>query len=70
MIQVGSTVTIKRGAKTSIYTIVGMYEAKPEAGRISDDSPLGKAFMGHKEGDVVEVTTPTGAVKYEIVKVE
>lgn len=69
-VQVGSTVTIKKGAKTSKYTIVGMYEAKPEEGRISDDSPLGKAFMKHKEGDVVEVVTPTGTVKYEIVKVE
>ena len=47
-----------------------MYEAKPEEGRISDDSPLGKAFMKHSEGDVVEVVTPTGTVKYEILKVE
>ncbi|MDR3581870.1 MAG: transcription elongation factor GreA [Candidatus Pacebacteria bacterium] len=70
VVQVGSTVTIKKGAKTSIYTIVGMYEAKPEDGKISDDSPLGKAFMKHKEGDMVEVTTPVGAVKYEILKVE
>lgn len=69
-VQVGSTVTIKKGAKTSTYTIVGMYEAKPEEGKISDDSPLGKAFIGHKEGDVVEVITPAGTAKYEILKVE
>jgi transcription elongation factor GreA len=69
-VQVGSVVMIKKGSKTSTYTIVGMYEAKPEEGRISDDSPLGKAFMKHKEGDMVDVVTPTGTVKYEILKVE
>jgi len=46
-----------------IYTIVGMYEAKPEEGRISDDSPLGKAFMKKKVGDTVDVITPSGVVK-------
>ena len=69
-VQVGSTVTIKKGDKVSTYTIVGMYEAKPEEGRISDDSPLGKAFMNRKAGDVINVTTPVGVAKYEIVKVE
>ncbi len=62
--------TIKKGDKVSTYTIVGMYEAKPEDGRISDDSPLGKAFMNRKVGDVIDVTTPVGVLKYEIVKVE
>lgn len=69
-VRVGSTVTIKKGAKVSIYTIVGMYEAKPEEGRISDDSPLGKAFINRKAGDVIDVSTPVGTAKYEIVKVE
>ncbi len=69
-VQVGSTITIKKGDKVSTYTIVGMYEAKPEEGRISDDSPLGKAFMNRKAGDVIDVTTPVGMAKYEIVKVE
>ncbi len=69
-VQVGSTVTVKKGARTSTYTIVGMYEAKPEEGRISDDSPLGKAFLGHTAGETVSVTTPAGTAKYEIVSVE
>ena len=69
-VQVGSTVTIKKGDKVSTYTIVGMYEAKPEEGRISDDSPLGKAFMNRKAGDMIDVNTPVGVSKYEIVKVE
>ncbi len=69
-VQVGSTVTIKKGGKVSTYTIVGMYEAKPEEGRISDDSPLGKAFMHRKAGEVIDVATPAGTAKYEITKVE
>src|SRR5580698_4331953 len=40
-VEVGSVITIKKGDKTSVYTIVGKYEAKPEEGRISDESPLG-----------------------------
>jgi transcription elongation factor GreA len=70
VIQVGSVITIKKGEKTSIYTIVGMYEAKPEEGRISDESPLGKAFLKHKVGDKIPVTTPTGKMTYEILKIE
>ena len=67
---VGSVVTIKKGDKTSVYTIVGKYESKPEDGRISDESPLGKAFLDHKVGDKIPVTTPSGAVMYEILKIE
>jgi transcription elongation factor GreA len=69
VVQVGSVVTIKKGDKTSVYTIVGMYEAKPEEGKISDESPLGKAFLKHKAGDKIPVTTPAGLVTYEIVKI-
>lgn len=69
-VEVGSVITIKKGDKTSVYTIVGKYEAKPEEGRISDESPLGKAFMEHKVGDKIPVTTPAGVVNYEILKIE
>jgi transcription elongation factor GreA len=70
MVTVGSTVTVKKGERTSTYTVVGPYEAKPEAGRISDESPLGKAFMKRKVGETFNVTTPAGAMTYEIVKIE
>ncbi|HUC01994.1 MAG TPA: transcription elongation factor GreA [Candidatus Paceibacterota bacterium] len=70
VVQVGSVVTIKKGDKTSVYTIVGKYEAKPEEGKISDESPLGKAFLGHKTGDKIPVTTPAGVMTYEIVKID
>jgi len=69
-VQVGSAVTVKKGDKTSVYSIVGKYEAKPEEGRISDESPLGKAFLKRKAGDKINVTTPGGAVTYEILKID
>jgi transcription elongation factor GreA len=69
-VTVGSTIVVKKGEKNFTYTIVGMYEAKPEEGKISDESPLGKAFMKKKAGDTVQVTTPAGPASYEIVKIE
>ena len=69
-VTVGTMVTVKKGDKTATYTIVGSYEAKPEEGRISDESPLGKAFMKKKVGDMVNVTTPAGAMTYEVLKIE
>lgn len=69
-VQVGSTVTVKKGDRSSTYTIVGAYEAKPEEGRISDESPLGKAFLKHKIGEHIAVTTPAGPATYEIVEIK
>lgn len=69
-VTVGSTVTVRKGDKVMSYTIVGSYEAKPEEGRISDESPLGKAFLKKKAGEMVQVTAPAGTMQYEIVKIE
>lgn len=52
------------------YTLVGAYEAKPSAGLISNESPVGKALLGHKVGDVVIVATPGGVKEYTILSVE
>lgn len=52
------------------YTIVGSNEADPFLGRISNESPVGAACMGHHEGDVVELTTPGGLRRLQIVSVE
>lgn len=49
------------------YTIVGSPEANPMAFRISDESPVGRALMGHRVGDVIEVQVPAGMLKYEVV---
>ena len=52
------------------YEIVGSQEANPKAGRISDDSPFGKAMLGHKAGDTVEIEAPVGALRYKVLTVE
>lgn len=70
MVQVGSTVTVKKGEKTAKYTIVGSNETNPAEAKISNESPLGQAFLGHKSGDKVKVETPSGAAEYTIVSIE
>jgi transcription elongation factor GreA len=69
-VEVGSAIVVTKGDKTATYSIVGSYEANPLEGKISDESPLGRAFLGKKTGDHVSVITPGGTVKYEILKIE
>ncbi len=70
-IQVGSKVTIQEeGMEPETYTIVGAAEANPLMGRISNESPLGKALLNHKAGDKVQVDAPQGAYSIQILKVE
>ena len=71
IVDVGSWVTIQEGdTKEEKYQVVGQHEAKPREGRISNESPIGSALMGHKEGDKVTVETPGGEMHVTIVKVE
>ncbi len=56
--------------ETAVYTIVGSQEANPMEARISDDSPFGKAMLGKRIGDTVEVEAPVGVVHFEILAVE
>ncbi|MBC8591254.1 transcription elongation factor GreA [Wansuia hejianensis] len=51
------------------YVIVGSAEADPFEGKISNESPLGSALIGCKQGDIVEVQVPDGAIKYEILDI-
>jgi transcription elongation factor GreA len=68
--QVGSTITIQEeGNDSEVYTIVGAAEANPAAGRISNESPLGKALLGHKVGDRVQVDAPAGTFTVILLKV-
>lgn len=69
-VKIGSTIIIKKGFKDSRYTIVGSQEAKPEMNLISNESPLGKAFLDKKVGDDIEIQTPGGKVRYKIIKIE
>ena len=68
----GSIVTIKDIEFDAVetYKIVGSQEANPAAGRISDDSPVGRALMGHAVGETVDVDAPNGIIKLEILKIE
>ena len=52
------------------YEVVGSQEANPRAGRISDDSPLGKGLHGHRAGDVVTIEAPAGQLQFKIVSVK
>lgn len=69
-IVMGSTVTVKVDSKEKVYTIVSFNEADPLNGLISNESPLGVAFIGKRKGENVEVETPRGVMHYKIVKVE
>ena len=53
-----------------VYEIVGSQEANPRAGKISDDSPVGRALKGCKAGEIVTIDAPAGAIKLKIVSVE
>lgn len=67
----GAKVTVKTADGTEKqYTIVSFNEADPLNGKISNESPLGVAFLNKKKGDAMEVETPKGAVKYKIIKIE
>lgn len=69
-VMVGSTVTVRKDKKEVVYQIVGSDEANPSQGKISNESPLGKAFLGHVVGDSVSVTTPTATTTYHIVAIK
>ena len=69
-VEIGATLEAQRDGKTSTFTIVGSSEAKPEANLISNESPLGKSFLGKRVGDTIEVVVPSGVtVKYKITKI-
>jgi len=68
-ISVGSKVKVKIASNEFEFHIVGGPEADPSLGKISHESPIGKALLGAKKGDVVEVNTPAGAVQYTIVAI-
>jgi transcription elongation factor GreA len=69
-VTVGSTVVVQIGGKERTFEIVGSNEADPSAGRISNESPLGSAFIGHAKGDTVSVNTPGGTNVYVITEVK
>jgi len=67
---IGSTVVVKKDGKEFEFTLVGANEARPEAGFISNESPLGKSFLDKKTGDRTKVITPSGEMTYTIISVK
>ncbi len=68
-IGIGSKMTIKTGRQEQTFTIVGSEESDPSQGLLSLESPLGKAFLGHKKDDKVNVETPRGKLVYTVIEV-
>jgi len=70
-VQIGSTVTFKdESGKMFEYQIVGSNETRPEEGKISNESPLGRALLGHKVGESIRLRSPQGERVYQITKIE
>ena len=70
-VTVGAHVTIQEeGFDPETFYVVGAKEADPRNGKISNESPIGKALMDHMVGDVVEADTPGGKTKLKILKIE
>jgi len=71
VVTVGSHVTIQEGdSPPETYHVVGAKEADPRNGRISNESPIGRALMDHKVGDVVAADVPDGRIEFKILKIE
>jgi transcription elongation factor GreA len=78
-VQIGSLIEVKLisgssskggSSKRQVFMIVGSQEAEPAQGKISNESPLGQAFFGHRVGDIIEVETPKGKAKYKIISIK
>ncbi len=69
-IQLGSTVVLESDGKKFTFQILGSFETNPGKGVISNDSPLGAALMGRKQGDEVIIKTELGEKKYRILEVK
>lgn len=69
-VRLGSRVELKgKDGKKKQFQVVGTVEADPLEGKISDESPLGRAVMGKKEGDEVEIVTPAETTTYKVAKI-
>ncbi|MDP3052814.1 MAG: transcription elongation factor GreA [bacterium] len=68
-VKIGSTIKVQKGNQFFTYTIVGPEDSKPGKGLISNESPLGKAFLGKKSDDIVKAQTPVGLAEYKIIKI-
>lgn len=70
IVQIGSTVEVSKDDKNFRFTIVGPNESNPDTGLISNESPVGRALLGKKPGEIVQVKVPAGVVSYTVVRIE
>jgi transcription elongation factor GreA len=71
VVGVGVTVTVQEeDFDVEVFHMVGAKEADPRNDKISNESPIGRALMGHKPGDIVEAETPGGKIRFKILKIE
>ena len=72
VVSVGSTVRLRdlQANKTFEYKIVGSAEANPSENKLSNESPVGKAIIGHRKGETVQVTAPRGSLKFKILEIK
>jgi transcription elongation factor GreA len=68
-VDIGCKVTLHGNGRQDVFTVVGEWEADPSQKKISHSSPLGKALLGKKPGDKVEVEAPAGTILYKILEV-
>jgi transcription elongation factor GreA len=69
-VELGASVTVEVNGKKELFQIVGEFEADPMNKKLSHTSPIGKALLGKKIGDWVEVEVPAGKMKYKIVEIK
>ncbi|HCM37854.1 MAG: Transcription elongation factor GreA [Candidatus Gottesmanbacteria bacterium GW2011_GWB1_43_11] len=69
-VDMGCQVTLHVDSRKDVFTIVGEWEADPKQKKISHSSPLGKALMGKRVGDEIEVQAPAGKLRYKILHIE
>ncbi len=69
-IEIGCEITVQNKLGKKTFFIVGSEEADPLRGKISNESPLGKAFLGKKKGDELIVNTPSGKIHYKILEIK
>jgi transcription elongation factor GreA len=71
VVDIGSHVTIQEDDfESEVYYIVGPKEADPRNARISHESPIGRALIGHRVGETVAAETPNGTIRFKIIKIE
>lgn len=69
LVEIGSKVVVESDGHKENYVIVGSAEAAPAEGKISDESPVGRALMGHRAGETVRMSVPAGTIEMKIVSI-